>query len=209
MFCSAHYEKALTVWSGSYCYDDACGCFEAEAALQASWDEHNSGSCDDHSALNLTCADDAAHPGYCVVDCAHQFYGEDGCSNKVINASAQASSLILNCGGGGDDGYGGASLGLCQNTRVHCPEATDTECVVNCAEDDSCAHMKISSENQNKVRLNCSNYGSCEFTQVVAPRAAQLDVFYGLELEATYAGTVNLVCSSSEHNDGYDANNYY
>ena len=88
-------------------------------------------------------------------------------------------------------------------------------------EDDSCTHAKIYSEpgtingDVNTLWLNCSDYGSCEYTKVIAPELKQVDIFcdntdacYGLEVEATYVDTMNIVCKSSEETyDNY--NNYY
>ena len=80
--------------------------------------------------------------------------------------------------------------------------------MIECVEDDSCTHMLLFSEGDktehNTMWLNYSDFGSCVCTRVVAPNVAQLDVFcdntdacFGIELEATFAGDVELVCTSS------------
>ena len=223
IFCgNNNYGNQLTVWSGSWCYDNICGCTESEQnALSNSWDTYNSLTCEGYNDYNYTCKYDDDYPGYCIIDCAEEYYTMDGCRDKVINAGDEGSSIIVNCGNSGTANANktGGELGLCENTKIYCPNKEHTECVINCIDDDSCAHAKIYAEpgvnNANTLWLNCSDYGSCEYTKIIAPELKQVDIFcddtdacYGLEVEATYVDTMNIVCKSSPK-DYTNYDNYY
>lgn len=225
IFCGSKYQNELTVWSGQYCWDDYCGCYEQQSVLTNSWDAHNSLTCEEHSTYNYTCRyDKINYPGYCIIDCDVDI---DGCRNQIINATNEKSSIIINCGNSGrddnddDSNRGAYDLGLCENTKIYCPNKNNSECIINCIEDDSCTYAKIYSKNNddfddlnNKLWINCSDYGSCEFTKIVAPKLKQVDVFcdntdacYGLQVEATFVDTMNIICKSSEETINYY--NYY
>ena len=225
IYCGNHYQNELTVWSGEWCWDDMCGCYEKEGELGDSWDTYNSLTCDsEQNKYNYTCKYDGVnYPGYCIIDCAQAYYtSTEGCRGKTINATNEKSSVIINCGNS-DGSTDGAELGLCENTKIYCPEKLHSECVVNCIDDDSCTYAKIyaqsttiapGSEHINTLWVKCSDYGSCEYTKIISPYIKQIDVFcdntdacYGLQIEATYVDTMNIVCKSSEQT--YDYNNYY
>lgn len=221
--CGARdYEDSMTVWSGSWCWDSVCGCTNSQQdALTDSWDNYNSLTCSEEiNEYNYTCSYDDDYPGYCIIDCAEEYYTMDGCRNKIINATNEASSIIINCGNSGVNADGtGSDLGLCENAKIYCPDQKHTECIVNCMEDDSCSHLRIyaepSTSHVNTLWVNCSDYGSCEYTKIIAPELKQVDVFcdntdacYGISVEATYVDTMNIVCKSSEETY-YNYNNYW
>ncbi len=193
IFCGKNYDNKLTVWNANYCYDNICGCTQnMENILSNSWDTYNSLTCESHNNYNFTCIYDKN--GYCIINCINT-----QCRNKIINATNIKSSIIINCGGNNDDlnnNYNEENEGLCKNSKIYCPLNSNTECIINCIEDDSCVNIKIYSNsiNINKLWLNCSDYGSCEFTKIIAPKLKQIDIFcdntdacYGLNVDATYA----------------------
>eukprot|EP01083_Nonionella_stella_P272227 922970_1 len=203
ILCGALYQDTLTLRRGRTCYADRCGCYESKDALATAWDNGNSETCDAVVSYDYECAYYDAY-GYCVINCYSGYDEANSCRNKVINAINEKQGVVINCWS-------------CALSKIYCPHA-EYLCVVNCLSDDSCTYTKIyqkvKTDAFNGIRLNCSDYGSCEYTEVIAPYVTQMDLIcdstdscYGVNVDAANADEVNVICRSSQQK--YRYTNYW